>query len=55
MGIKGTVKDAVTHQGVDLAYIHVSGIEHNTTTSKNGNYWRLLLPGVYTIEVSSYG
>lgn len=55
MGIKGTVKEAGTEHGIDLAYIQVSGIQHNVTTAKNGNYWRLLLPGVYTVEVSSYG
>lgn len=55
MGITGTIKDSETERGVDLAYIHVSGIKHNVTTAKNGKYWRLLLPGVYTVEVSSYG
>ncbi|XP_054714208.1 carboxypeptidase D-like [Uloborus diversus] len=55
MGIKGTITDSTDKSAIELAFIHVSGIDHNVTTTKDGHYWRLLLPGVYTVEVSSYG
>ena len=50
MGVKGIV----TFQNgsrVEGAEIHVHGNEKIITTSKNGEYWRLLLPGAYKIEV----
>ncbi|KFM71636.1 Carboxypeptidase D, partial [Stegodyphus mimosarum] len=55
LGIKGVVQDSITKLGIQSAFIRVSGIDHNITTTKNGHYWRLLLPGVYTVEASSYG
>ncbi|KFD50835.1 hypothetical protein M514_08273 [Trichuris suis] len=37
---------------VQDAIIHVHGISHNVTTNKDGDYWRLLVPGKYTVTVS---
>ena len=28
-------------------------IEKNVTTSEQGEYWRLLLPGLYTVQVAT--
>ena len=49
-GIKGFVKD---QQGVGIkgAVIHVHGINHNVTTASHGDFWRLLLAGIYTVSV----
>ncbi|GFW42006.1 carboxypeptidase D [Trichonephila clavipes] len=55
IGIKGKVVDSATKEGIQQAFVRVSGIEHNVTTTKTGHYWRLLLPGLYTVEFSSYG
>ena len=47
-GIKGFVKN---QQGAGIygAVIHVQGINHNVTTASHGDFWRLLLPGIYTV------
>ncbi|GIY90390.1 hypothetical protein CEXT_552002 [Caerostris extrusa] len=55
IGIKGRVVDFSTKQGIEQVFIRVSGIDHNITTTKAGYYWRLLLPGLYNVEFSSYG
>ncbi|GFY39431.1 carboxypeptidase D [Trichonephila inaurata madagascariensis] len=55
IGIKGRVVDSATKEGIQQAFVRVSGIDHNVTTTKTGHYWRLLLPGLYTVEFSSYG
>lgn len=33
----------------------VANINHNVTTSELGEYWRLLLPGTYSVTASAYG
>ncbi|XP_055924205.1 carboxypeptidase D-like [Argiope bruennichi] len=55
MGIKGRVVNSETKQGIEQTFIQVNGINHNVTTTKTGHYWRLLLPGIYTVVFSSYG
>ncbi|CAL1265426.1 unnamed protein product [Larinioides sclopetarius] len=55
IGIKGRVVDSETKRGIEQAFIQVNGIDHNVTTTKTGHYWRLLLPGIYTVVFSSYG
>nr|AMO02545.1 carboxypeptidase D [Tityus serrulatus] len=54
MGIKGLVTDSETGKGIERAFIIVEGIEHNVTTTKRGEFWRLLLPGSYIITVQAY-
>lgn len=49
-GVKGLVKDA-NGRPVAKAAIKVTGNEKSVTTTKNGEYWRLLLPGNYTMSV----
>lgn len=48
----GIVTDE-TGKGVAGATIIVEGINHNITTTRDGEYWRLLLPGKYNISVYS--
>ncbi|EFN82672.1 Carboxypeptidase D [Harpegnathos saltator] len=53
-GIKGFVysKDG---NPIQEANIVVEGINHNITTTINGEYWRLLLPGTYSVYATAWG
>lgn len=53
-GIKGYVRNR-NGQGIEGAIIHVTGLAHNVTTFKYGDYWRLLTPGHYTVVVFAPG
>ncbi|XP_047475155.1 carboxypeptidase D-like isoform X2 [Penaeus chinensis] len=55
MGAKGVVTDSVTGEGIEGAKVSVEGINYNVTTSSRGEYWRLLLPGTYTLVAKAYG
>ena len=37
------------------ASVSVSGIAYNVTRTARGEYWRLLLPGTYTLTASASG
>jgi len=52
IGVKGLVKDEAGDPVPD-AVVVVQGIEHNITTTSQGEYWRLLAPGTYTLIVSA--
>ena len=45
------------HNGnyLDKASISVVGIDKTIHSNENGAFWRLLLPGQYTVEVSADG
>lgn len=53
-GIKGFVKNP---QGVGIqhAVIHVQGIDHNVTTASHGDFWRILVNGIYTVSAFASG
>lgn len=53
-GIYGTVVDQ-NSQPLAQATIHVKGIDHDVHSTNHGDYWRLLLPGEYTVSVSKGG
>lgn len=63
LGVKGLVMDKVTRAPIDDAKISVynitSGerkyINHDVTTTENGEYWRLLTPGYYELMASKEG
>ncbi|MPC26472.1 Carboxypeptidase D [Portunus trituberculatus] len=55
MGVKGTVEDADTGERLKGIYVSVEEIHYNVTTSEQGEYWRLLLPGEYTLLATGYG
>ena len=54
MGVKGLVLDA-NNNPIHGAYVSVEGINYNVTTTERGEYWRLLLPGEYTLTASASG
>ncbi|XP_065700070.1 carboxypeptidase N catalytic chain isoform X2 [Patagioenas fasciata] len=53
-GIKGMVSDE-NNNGVAGAVISVQGISHDITSGDKGDYFRLLLPGTYTVTASAEG
>ena len=54
-GIKGTVKDATTGQGIPGASVVVEGRSSGTATDANGAYTLRLVAGTYRIKISSVG
>tara|TARA_Y100001935_G_scaffold159096_1_gene130894 strand:+ start:1424 stop:3421 length:1998 start_codon:yes stop_codon:yes gene_type:complete len=54
-GLRGIVTDVNSNQPLN-AVITIEGIDHDIfTDSQNGDYYRLLTPGQYTVNVSSFG
>ncbi|XP_007530354.1 carboxypeptidase N catalytic chain [Erinaceus europaeus] len=53
-GIKGMVLDE-NYNNLPGAVISVSGINHDVTSSDQGDYFRLLLPGTYTVTATAPG
>lgn len=53
-GVKGFVVDSDS-KPIRNATIHVEGINHNIKSAEDGDYWRLLVPGRYTLTVNAEG
>ncbi|KAM6963487.1 carboxypeptidase N catalytic chain isoform 2-T2 [Tautogolabrus adspersus] len=53
-GIKGMVYDE-NNNPVGNAEISVAGVNHDVTSGVDGDYFRLLLPGTYTVTASAPG
>ncbi|XP_076829139.1 carboxypeptidase Z-like [Brachyhypopomus gauderio] len=53
-GIKGIVKNEDDH-GIKGATVSIKGIRHDVTTAENGDYWRLLTPGIHVVTASAPG
>lgn len=54
-GVKGFVFDVKTNAGLQGTIIQVEGIAKNITSSEFGDYWRLLVPGKYSITAHRDG
>ncbi|XP_071821191.1 carboxypeptidase D-like [Apostichopus japonicus] len=56
IGIKGVVR-STNGSAIEGAIVEVAGprIGHDVTTAKDGDYWRLLLPGIYTVNFHAEG
>jgi carboxypeptidase D len=55
IGFKGRVFHADTKRPLTSCVISVSGIDHDTKCSSDGEYWRLIAPGQYTVTLSAHG
>ncbi|KAF7656642.1 hypothetical protein LDENG_00038270, partial [Lucifuga dentata] len=55
IGVRGYVKEAINGIALSDASIMVAGIRHNLTTGQYGDYYRLLLPGIYNITAVAAG
>nr|XP_055068050.1 carboxypeptidase Z-like [Misgurnus anguillicaudatus] len=53
-GIKGIVKGE-DGNGIKGATVSVKGIRHDIKTAEDGDYWRLLNPGIYIVTASAPG
>ncbi|KAJ3585447.1 hypothetical protein NHX12_014166 [Muraenolepis orangiensis] len=53
-GIKGLVTDE-EGQGLRGARVSVRGLRHDVTTAEQGDYWRLLAPGVHIVSATLPG
>uniref|UniRef100_A0A8C6U5E7 Carboxypeptidase Z n=1 Tax=Neogobius melanostomus TaxID=47308 RepID=A0A8C6U5E7_9GOBI len=53
-GIKGIVTDEEGN-AIKGARISVRGIRHDITTAENGDYWRLLTPGIHIVAAYAPG
>ncbi|KAJ9597776.1 hypothetical protein L9F63_011384 [Diploptera punctata] len=55
LGVKGLVLDSVTAQPVNNVSLRIAGREIPFRTSPRGEFWRILLPGDYQLEVTAPG
>uniref|UniRef100_A0A8C8C7I3 Peptidase M14 domain-containing protein n=1 Tax=Oncorhynchus tshawytscha TaxID=74940 RepID=A0A8C8C7I3_ONCTS len=55
IGVRGYVNEATNGTALPDASIMVAGINHNLTTAKFGDFYRLLLPGTYNITAIATG
>lgn len=53
--LSGIVKDVATGEGLKGIFVSVDELNYNVTTSDKGEYWRLLMPGNYTLVAKGYG
>lgn len=54
-GVRGFVSDQVTKEGLAGVTLTVAGINHTVVTAKDGDYWRLLVAGIYNMTASKPG
>lgn len=52
-GVLGTVHDELGNP-VNKATVKIKDRKFGSRTTKHGEYWRILVPGFYTIQVKSF-
>lgn len=55
MGVKGLIRNRESMAPIQQATVSIEGINHDVKSTTSGEYWRLLLPGVYNITVTASG
>ncbi|KAK6637928.1 hypothetical protein RUM44_008350 [Polyplax serrata] len=55
LGVRGLILDKVTSAYIPDALLHIAGRHIPFTSSKNGEFWRVLLPGHYILTVAAHG
>jgi hypothetical protein len=51
-GIKGIIMSKSTGKPIPNATISILDRQNQFNTTKNGEYWKILLPGVYKLRVN---
>jgi len=51
-GVKGFVTNQITGKPIPNATVRLTDRENYINTTVNGEYWKILLPGVYKLRVS---
>lgn len=54
-GVKGFVRDGSTKKEIEGAIIKTDNREHVSHSHEDGDYWRILMPGSYSLTVSKDG
>ncbi|XP_026814300.1 carboxypeptidase D-like isoform X2 [Rhopalosiphum maidis] len=54
-GIKGIVTDGITGKPIPNAIVSITDRENYVNTTVNGEYWKILLSGVYKLRVKAIG
>lgn len=53
-GIKGIIISKSTGRPIPNATVSILGRQNQVNTTKNGEYWKILLPGVYKLRVDIF-
>ncbi|XP_021916011.1 carboxypeptidase D-like isoform X3 [Zootermopsis nevadensis] len=54
-GVRGVIRDNNTHQPVLTSGLKIEGRDSYFRTSSRGEFWRILLPGTYQLQVQATG
>lgn len=52
-GVRGVIRDMSTHQPIHTTGLKIEGRDSYFRTTSRGEFWRILLPGTYELQVRS--
>ena len=52
-GVRGVIRDMSTHQPIRTTGLKIEGRDSYFRTTSRGEFWRILLPGTYKLQVRS--
>lgn len=52
-GVRGVIRDMSTHQPIQTTGLKIGGRDSYFRTTSRGEFWRVLLPGTYQLQVRS--